>query len=395
MLFAPSLRFSGACSISVNPQAGTVGLTSDNGLTTTTRLLGASTTLQNSQCAVGTSSMNVSGLSDILSVSVTFAAAFDGVQNIYMYAADGATNTGWVPQGTFFVLAGGVPVANSVVPVSGSGPAARFTFTVSDAGGYQNLSGMEVLINSSQSTLNACYLIYDRNANTVALAYPNPANGNTPIVPGSSAVAVGNQCELNGANTTVIFGATSIILTLDLYFNSAYFGAQNVYLRADESSTLNSGWVTVGTWNVTGGTPSAVSVSPSSGSGLTPVFVFTVSDSSAQYNISGMSLLITPGAPTSFANACYLVYNRTTVTIGLYDNAGAVLNTKGIGSAATLQNTQCAVGYTVVFFSGTSVMLTVNLVFANAFAGNQTVYLQATEPGSNSGWVERGTWTVP
>ena len=395
MLFAPSLTFSGACSISINPQAGTVGLTSDNGLTTTTRLLGSSTTLQNSQCAVGASSMTVSGLSDILSVSVTFAGAFDGVQNIYMYAADGSANTGWMPQGTFFVLAGGVPVANSVVPVSGSGPAERFTFTVSDAGGFQNLSGMEVLINSSQSTLNACYLLYDRIANTVALAYPNPAQGNTPVVPGSSTVAVGSQCEINGANTTVIFGATSIVLTLDLYFNSAYFGAQNVYLRADESTTLNSGWVTVGTWNVTGGTPSAVSVSPSSGSGLTPAFILTVSDSSAQYNISGMSILITPGAPTSFANGCYLVYNRTTATVGLYDNTGTVLNTKGIGSSANLQNTQCAVGYTVVFFSATSVMLTVNLVFTNTFAGNQTVYLQATEPGSNSGWVQRGTWTVP
>jgi hypothetical protein len=31
----------------------------------------------------------------------------------------------------------------------------------------------------------------------------------------------------------------------------------------------------------------------------------------------------------------------------------------------------------------------------NSFSGAKTVYLQANEPGSNSGWVQRGTWTVP
>jgi hypothetical protein len=45
---------------------------------------------------------------------------------------------------------------------------------------------------------------------------------------------------------------------------------------------------------------------------------------------------------------------------------------------------------------GNSVLLTINLVFKSpAFSGAKSVYLQALEPNASSGWVFRGTWTVP
>lgn len=94
------------------------------------------------------------------------------------------------------------------------------------------------------------------------------------------------------------------------------------------------------------------------------------------------------------ANSCSLVYNVVNATIGLYANNGTTLSTKGIGSSANLQNSQCAVGFTVGFPSGDSVVITVNLVFTSAFDGAKTVYLDALEPNASSGWVEVGTWTV-
>jgi hypothetical protein len=185
------------------------------------------------------------------------------------------------------------------------------------------------------------------------------------------------------------------VITVDLFFNANFFGAKNAYLYAGESLT-NSGWVTVGSWTVTGGAPTADFVIPASGSGSSPNFTFAVSDSSAQENISGMTMLITAGAPTNLANACYLFYNRVNSTIGLYDDAGVILSTKGIGSAANLQNSQCAVGFTVMVTSGNSVSFTINVVFKSpAFSGSKSVYLQALEPNTSSGWVSRGTWTVP
>jgi len=236
-------------------------------------------------------------------------------------------------------------------------------------------------------------MVYDRTANVVSLAYDTPANGATPVIPGSNTVASNAQCTLNGANTTVVTGIASVVVTVDLSFNANWFGAKNVYLLASET-IVNSGWVTVGGWTVTGGAPTADSVLPASGSGTSPNFTFTSSDSASQFNVTGMSMLITSGAPSVVTNACYLVYNRTTGTIGLYNNAATTLSTKPIGSSATLSNSQCAVGYTVMVTSGNSVSFTINVVFLS-FSGAKSVYLQANEPNTNSGWVQRGTWTVP
>ena len=79
-------------------------------------------------------------------------------------------------------------------------------------------------------------------------------------------------------------------------------------------------------------------------------------------------MLITSGAPSVLANACYLVYNRATGTIGLYNNAATTLSTKPIGSSANLINSQCAVGFTVMVTSGNSVSFTINIVFLS-FSG--------------------------
>jgi len=109
-----------------------------------------------------------------------------------------------------------------------------------------------------------------------------------------------------------------------------------------------------------------------------------------------MTMLITAGAPTNLSNACYLFYNRVNSTIGLYADDGMTLSTKGIGAATNLQNSQCAVGFTVMTTSGNSVSFTGNVVLKSpVFSGVKTVYLQALEPNTASGWVARGTWTAP
>src|SRR6185295_13145224 len=140
----------------------------------------------------------------------------------------------------------------------------------------------------------------------------------------------------------------------------------------------------LGSWNVTGGAATADSVSPASGSGSGTTFVFTSSDSTSEANITGMWMLFTTGAPTNTAGSCNLVYNRTNTTIGLYADDGVTLNTKGVGSAATLQNSKCAVGYTSMSTSGNSVIFSIFVQFNSpAFSGPKTVYLQTNEPGSN------------
>ena len=395
MLFSTSGSLANSCYMVYDPVAGSIRLFTDDAQGSGSKPVGSTTVLQNSQCALGAVSVSTAGLSQIVTLTITFKAAFGGLKNIYGFASEGAVNTGLVLRGTYLVAAGGIPVADSVIPSAGFGPGQRFSFTVSDQGGSGYIVAVAMLFSSTFDTNNACSLVYDRARNTISLAFDNPANGAAPLVPGSSTVVSNHQCTLRGANSTIVVGTTTLIVTVDVAFNATFFGAKNAYLYAAEAIT-NSGWVTVGGWTVTGGAPTADSVIPASGSGLSPNFTFTVSDSSAQENISGMAMLITTGAPTNLANACYLLYDRVTSTIGLYDDSGTTLSTKGIGSASNLQNSQCAVGFTVMTASGNSVFFTINVVFKwPAFIGTKTVYLQALEPNAASGWVARGTWTVP
>jgi hypothetical protein len=395
MLFNSSLSFTNGCYIIVDRIQGTIALAYDNSLGSNSKPFSSPALLQNSQCTVGAATITISGLSDILTVAVRFNGVFSGVKNIYMFGSEnGVYTTGWVQMGTYTVAAGGVPMANSVSPSFGTGPSQRFSFTVSDQGGAGFLTGLTLLVSSSLSTLNACYVIYDRTVNTISLAYDNPANGASPVTPGGGQIVSNSQCTLTASDSTVVIGVTSVVVTVDLAFNANYFGAKTMYLDAIEPG-FTSGWVAVGGWTVTGGAPEANSVSPSSGAGASPSFTFNVSDSSSALNISAMTILITQGSPANTAGACYLVYNAVNATIGLYSNAGTTFSAKSIGSAATLSNSQCAVGYTLAFPSGNAVVLQVNLSFVTpAFSGPKSVYLDALEPAASSGWVSVGTWTV-
>ncbi len=400
MLFAPSLsNLDNTCYIVYDAVHATVQLEYNALNGSSSKPVTSTSTLSNSQCSVGATSVTFSGLSLIFTASITFQGAFSGVQNIYMYAAEGSgtPNTGWVQNGTYTVAAGGIPVVNSAVPSSGTGPAERFSFTVSDAGGSSYITDVVVLFStSSANDVNTCQILYDRIENVVALAYNNPASGTTEMQLGSSNVASNSQCSLKAATSQVVFGTTSVVLTLDIAFSSTFSGAVNTYVEAVEAAA-NTGWVQVGGWNVTGGAPTANSVTPASGAGSDLItYTFSASDSVNASNISNMAMLFTTGAPTNLANACYLVYNTAAATIGLYNNAGTVLSTKPVGSSASLENTQCAVGYSSESLtSGTTISVTVQLLFFTpGFDGAKTVYADAIEPASSSGWVELGTWTV-
>ncbi|HEX5432074.1 MAG TPA: SBBP repeat-containing protein, partial [Bryobacteraceae bacterium] len=270
MLFNTSVSSANACYIVVDRNAGSIALLWDNAGGSDSKQIGSSALLQNSQCQIGANSVTVSGLSNIISVAITFKGAFSGAKGIYMFGSEGGTiTTGWVQKGTYTVAAPGVPVAESAVPSSGSGPGQRFSFTISDQGGSSYLNGMAVLIAPSLDQTNACSLVWDRTAGTVALAFDIPSHGAAQLVPGSNTIVSNSQCTLRGVNTTVIVSATSVVVTMDLTFNATYFGAKNIYLYASEPDA-NSGWVTVGGWTVTGGAPTADSVSPDSGSGSSP-----------------------------------------------------------------------------------------------------------------------------
>ena len=63
---------------------------------------------------------------------------------------------------------------------------------------------------------------------------------------------------------------------------------------------------------------------------------------------------------------------------------------------STLQNTQCAVGFSSISVSSGTATLSAILVFKTpAFSGSKSVYLQGTNPWGSSALTAKGTWTVP
>ena len=101
-----------------------------------------------------------------------------------------------------------------------------------------------------------------------------------PATLGSATTLQNSQCSLNVATATVVPSGNTLTLNVTLTFKPAFTGAKNVYLHAVDVSGANSGWQQLGTWTVafTAGTPSTVSVTPSSGSGTSQTFALQYSD---------------------------------------------------------------------------------------------------------------------
>jgi large repetitive protein len=83
-----------------------VSLLNDAGTAYSTAAVGASVTLQNSQCAInlGSSTAIPSGNAVTLNLATTFAPVFAGGKTLYMFAASATgTNSGWQSRGTWTV----------------------------------------------------------------------------------------------------------------------------------------------------------------------------------------------------------------------------------------------------------------------------------------------------
>ncbi|HEY2014180.1 MAG TPA: hypothetical protein VGH38_11810, partial [Bryobacteraceae bacterium] len=146
-------------------------------------------------------------------------------------------------------------------------------------------------------------------------------------------------------------------------------------------------------------TPTAVSVSPGAGSGLSQPFTFTFSDLDGRQDLNVLNVLINNGLDGG--RACYMAYVVASNTLYLLSDDGGTLLTPGLvlnGSGGVTSNSQCTINGTgsSVGGSGTTLTFTVNISFSGGFTGNKIVYLAARDQAlNNSGWQALGTWGVP
>ncbi len=352
----------------------------------------ANGTASNSQCTVngsGTSVVN-SGNMSTFTVSLSFFPSFAGTKNIYMLAADANSNSGWNAEGTYTVTGSSAPTTVSVAPSSGSGLSQTFTAVYSNPAGASMLNHRLLLINTAIYGAGACYV----QADNTGFYLVNDA-GNALLGPAGTSTLSNSQCTLSGSGSSISNSGTTSTVTLFLTFNNSFVGAKNVYLYDDDTVGNVSGWQARGTYTVTAGTlatPTADSVSPSSGTGVNQTFTAVFSDASGAALLKRRLFLM--NSTLSGASACFVQVDPTGTY--LVNDAGTSIGNP-VGSGGSASNSQCTLngaGSSVVT-SGTTSTVTLSLTFAPSFGGTKNIYLYDEDTnGNNSGFQQRGTFTI-
>jgi len=146
------------------------------------------------------------------------------------------------------------------------------------------------------------------------------------------------------------------------------------------------------------GTPGTVESAPAAGAGYTQTFTFQFSHSSGYQALGVVNVLF--NTSLDGRKACYLAYVSPANTLYLVDDAGDAGGPYAgylvLGSAGTIQNSQCAVNLVSAVGLGDKLTLSLNITFKQAFGGNQITYVAARDQGQgNTNWQAAGVWQVP
>ena len=406
MLINPVLNWPGSCFTSYVRSSNTLYLLNDAG----TFWLGPVTpagggSLANSSCTLsaGGSSVLTSGNNLTVSVALTFAGAFAGTKSIYMNAQDaGGLWSNWQQRGAWTVPPVGnqPPSAVSVTPASGSGSNQTFSFLFSDANGFADLSTAYMLVNATLNWPGSCYAAYTRASNTLWLLNDSATFWLGPVTPGVPGTLQNSQCSLNGVGSSGSGSGNNLTVSVSLTFISAFGGAKNLYMNALNNGGLWSNWQQGGAWTVPAvgnQPPSAVSVTPASGSGSNQIFSFLFSDPSGFADLSTTYMLI--DATLNWSGSCYTSYVRSSNALFLLSDSGTFwLGPVTPGGTGSLANSQCTLsaGASSVSGSGNNLSVNLALTFASAFSGGKNVFMNAEDAvGLWSNWQQRGAWTLP
>ena len=342
----------------------------------------------------------------------------DGKVDAAIAASFNPTTADYVAVLTNITAAGApaVPAPASTSPGSGSDTGHTFTFTFSDSGGYQNLSVVDVLINSALDGRRACYVAFvpsGANAGSVFLV-DDAGDAGGPyqglLLPGAGSVS-NSQCTISGAGSSASGSGNTLTLTLAISFSASFGGNKVVYTSAGDKSALNSGWQTLGTWGVApyppAGSIAVATLSPArfaAPSGTAQTFTFNIVDSKGVADLGVVNVLI-----NNFIDgrqACYLAYVRSNNTLLLVDDggdaggpfAGSMVPD---GSPADIQNSQCIVDAAGSSAStttgiGNTLTLVLNVIFKSGFNGNHVIWAAGrdTAGANNTGWQAMGTTAV-
>jgi len=141
--------------------------------------------------------------------------------------------------------------------------------------------------------------------------------------------------------------------------------------------------------------PAAVSVTPSSGSGQSQAFNFLISDPDGFQDVPFTLIVANP--VLSAASSCYMYFDRTANAVYLANDPATLwTGPVALGSPGNLQNSQCSVNTGASSSAGAAndLRLSLSLGFKTSGVKNLFIYAQ-DRTGANTGWQQKGVWTVP
>jgi hypothetical protein len=325
---------------------------------------------------------------------ITGTAATPGAYNVQVIVTDGFAPT--TINFTWSVAT--TPVAVSVTPSSGQGLSQTFTFTYSDAVAGNFLKTVWANIGTSSAYPNSCAMMYDVLGKKFYVVKDDASGWLGPITPGTTATVGNSQCSVSGTGLTASVSGTQLALNVPVTFANTYVALKNIYTRALNQASLDSGWQLKGTWTPFLSTqpPSVVSVTPSSGSGTSQTFQLAFSNSNGYQNLKTLWAQISTS--TAYPLSCATMYDAVGNKLYLIkDDATGWLGGVTPGTATTIQNSQCTlnVGSSSAVGSGNNFTLTLALNFASSYIGTKNIYGRGLNASSiDSGWVLKGTWTT-
>ena len=143
-----------------------------------------------------------------------------------------------------------VPQAVSVTPATGTGSSNTFSFLYSDANGASDLGILQVVVNSSLSGYQGCYISIDPVHQTLLLLNDGATAWQGPITLPTSGTLANSQCTINGGSSSIALSGNNATVNLALSFSGSFGGAKSVYGYAQAAGGLNSGWTALGNWTV-------------------------------------------------------------------------------------------------------------------------------------------------
>ncbi len=168
--------------------------------------------------------------------------------------------------------ANSTPSVGAITPSSGSSaPDVPVTFTTTyiDADGWKNLQLGYLLINTSVSGINGCYVYYNQNTNKLYLRNDSNTLWLGGYAPGSSSIIENSYARLDCSKTAVSGSGAALTVRWNVIFKNAFCGAapKNTYLYVTDDSGISQGWLKKGTWQISNTAPTITITEPIIGDG--------------------------------------------------------------------------------------------------------------------------------